>query len=72
MEKSDEYIDYKEYIGYLRRVTGTPADPEGLRRNILAKSEDNVRNASGSNFLRWFLVILSVILFFAICLAVNS
>lgn len=35
MGKSDEYIDYKAYIGYLRKMTGTPADPALLRKKIL-------------------------------------
>lgn len=38
MARSDDYIDFKAYIGYLRKVTGGPADPDVLKKAILAKS----------------------------------
>lgn len=40
MEKSDDYIDFKAYTRYLRRVTGEPADPEALRKAILSKTAE--------------------------------
>ena len=40
MARSDDYIDFKAYIGYLRKVTGAPADPDALKKAILAKSEE--------------------------------
>lgn len=36
MGKSGEYIDYKAYVGYLRRMTGRPDDPDALRKNIVS------------------------------------
>lgn len=37
MGKSDDYIDYKAYIGYLRKMTCEPADPSALRRTIVSE-----------------------------------
>ena len=41
MEKSDDYIDFRAYIRYLRKVTGDPADPEALKKAILDKTVEN-------------------------------
>jgi hypothetical protein len=40
MEKSDDYIDFKAYTRYLRKVTGEPTDPQALRKAILARTAE--------------------------------
>lgn len=70
MEKSGEYIDYKAYIRYLRKVTGTPADPDGLRQSILSKSGNLADMHTAYNILKWLIPIVFAALLIAICLAV--
>lgn len=36
MGKSDEYIDYKAYVRYLRKVTGEQADMDKIEARVLA------------------------------------
>ena len=40
MEKSDDYIDFKAYTRYLRKVTGEPTHPQALRKAILARTAE--------------------------------
>ncbi len=38
MEKaSEEYIDHKAYIRYLRKVTGEQMDTEKIRREVMSE-----------------------------------
>jgi hypothetical protein len=40
MGKSDDYIDFKAYTRYLRKVTGEPTHPQALRKAILARTTE--------------------------------
>jgi len=40
MGRSDDYIDFNAYVGYLRKVTGHPGNPQDIRRIVLEKADE--------------------------------
>ena len=66
MGRSDEYIDYKAYVGYLRRMTCKPADPDALRKNIVSYAAGRSEMQTAYALLRALSVVVSVILLAAL------
>ena len=52
MGKSDEYIDFKAYMRYLGKVTGEPADPDRLKRAVLARAEEHTELQTALSLLK--------------------
>lgn len=69
MGKSDEYIDYKAYIGYLRKMTGAPADSASLRKKIL---DVTVRRSEMQIVYMLLKKLLAAVLFMALSAALLS
>ena len=40
MGRSDDYIDFNAYVGYLRKVAGHPGNPQAIRRMVLEKADE--------------------------------
>lgn len=51
MGKSDEYIDYKAYVRYLRKVTGEQADVEKIEAGVLAGAEERTEMQTAYDLL---------------------
>lgn len=66
MERSDDYIEFKAYIRYLRKVTGEPADPEELRKTILSKTRESTEMQTAYMILKRIIVSAAVVLIFAL------
>lgn len=66
MEKSDDYIDFKAYIRYLRRVTGEPADPEALRKKILSKTAETTEMQTAYVILKRLVAAAALLLTFSL------
>lgn len=66
MEKSDDYIDFKAYIRYLRRVTGEPADPEALRKAILSKTAETTEMQTAYVILKRLVAAAALLLTFSL------
>ena len=66
MEKSDDYIDFKAYIRYLKKVTGEPADPQALKRRILAKTAEATEMQTAYKILKGLAVAVAIVLAFAL------
>lgn len=66
MEKSDDYIDFKAYIRYLRRVTGEPADPEALRKKILSKTAETTEMQTAYIILKRLLAAAALLVTFSL------
>lgn len=66
MEKSDDYIDFKAYIRYLRRVTGEPADPEALRKTILSKTAETTEMQTAYVILKRLVAAAALLLTFSL------
>lgn len=72
MGKSDDYIDFKAYTRYLRKVTGEPADPEALRQAILDNAVDHTEMQTAYVLLKRLAVVASAIVAFAFCTALYA
>ena len=72
MEKLDDYIDFKAYTRYLKKVTGEPADPEALKKNILAKTIERTEMQTAYIILSKLAIAACVILIFAFCSALYG
>lgn len=66
MEKSDDYIDFKAYTRYLRRVTGEPADPEALRKTILSKTAETTEMQTAYVILKRLVAAAALLLTFSL------
>jgi hypothetical protein len=66
MEKSDDYIDFKAYTRYLRRVTGEPADPEALRKKILSKTAETTEMQTAYVILKRLVAAAALLLTFSL------
>ena len=66
MGKSDDYIDFKAYIRYLRRVTGEPADPEALRKTILSKTAETTEMQTAYVILKRLVAAAALLLTFSL------
>jgi hypothetical protein len=66
MEKSDDYIDFKAYIRYLRRVTGEPGDPEALRKAILSKTAETTEMQTAYVILKRLVAAAALLLTFSL------
>lgn len=66
MEKSDDYIDFNAYIRYLKKVTGEPADPQALKRRILAKTAEATEMQTAYMILKGLVVAVAIVLAFAL------
>ena len=66
MEKSDDYIDFKAYTRYLRRVTGEPADPAALRKAILSKTAETTEMQTAYVILKRLVVAAALLLTFSL------
>ena len=66
MEKSDDYIDFKAYTRYLRRVTGEPADPEALRKKILSKTAETTEMQTAYVILKRLVAAAALLLIFSL------
>ena len=66
MEKSDDYIDFNAYIRYLKKVTGEPADPQALKRSILAKTAEATEMQTAYMILKGLAVAVAIVLAFAL------
>lgn len=66
MEKSDDYIDFKAYTRYLRRVTGEPADPEALRKAILSKTAETTEMQTAYVILKRLVAAAALLLTFSL------
>ena len=71
MGKSDEYIDFKAYTGYLRKVTGKPYDAGSLKRTIMSEVGRRDRLYALYVMLRWLAaVVIFLVLFIVVFLSV--
>lgn len=66
MEKSDDYIDFNAYIRYLKKVTGEPADPQALKRRILAKTAEAIEMQTAYMILKGLVLAVAIVLAFAL------
>lgn len=66
MEKSDDYIDFKAYTRYLRRVTGEPDDPEALRKKILSKTAETTEMQTAYVILKRLVAAAALLLTFSL------
>lgn len=66
MEKSDDYIDFKAYTRYLRRVTGEPTDPEALRKTILSKTAETTEMQTAYVILKRLVAAAALLLTFSL------
>lgn len=66
MEKSDDYIDFKAYTRYLRRVTGEPGDPEALRKTILSKTAETTEMQTAYVILKRLVAAAALLLTFSL------
>ena len=62
MGKSDEYIDFKAYLRYLGKVTGEPADPDRLKKAVLARSEERTELQTALSLLKSLSVAAAIVL----------
>lgn len=67
MERSDDYIDFKAYIRYLKKVTGDPADPEALRKAILEKTAGQTEMQTAYVILKRLTLAAAVVLLVVFC-----
>ncbi len=67
MERSDDYIDFKAYIRYLKKVTGDPADPEALRGKILSKTVEHTEMQTAYVILKRLTLAAAVVLLVVFC-----
>lgn len=65
MEKSDDYIDFRAYTRYLSKVTGEPADPEGLKKAILDKTVESTEMQTAYVLLRRLTAAAAAVLILA-------
>ena len=71
MGKSDEYIDFKAYTCYLRKVTGKPYDAGSLRKEIMGEINRHDRIHAVYVMLRWLAaVVIFLVLFIVVFLSV--
>lgn len=61
MAKSDDYIDFKAYIGYLRKVTGTPRNPQKLRQAVLDQAVERTELQTAHLLLKRLVAAAAVI-----------
>lgn len=52
MEKSDDYIDYKAYARYLRKVTGAQADLDRIKDSVLRQTEEKTEMQTAYQLLK--------------------
>ncbi len=69
MGKSDDYIDFKAYIGYLGKVTGRPADAHSIRESVLSKAAGRTEMQTAHLLLKRLSVIVVAIVLAAFCVA---
>lgn len=62
MGKSDEYIDFKAYLRYLGKVTGEPADPDRLKKAVLARAEERTELQTALSLLKSLGVAAAIVL----------
>ncbi len=62
MGKSDEYIDFKAYLRYLGKVTGEPADPDRLKKAVLARTEERTELQTALSLLKSLGVAAAIVL----------
>ena len=62
MGKSDEYIDFKAYMRYLGKVTGEPADPDRLKKAVLARTEERTELQTALSLLKSLSVAAAIVL----------
>ena len=62
MGKSDEYIDFKAYLRYLGKMTGEPADPDRLKKAVLARSEERTELQTALSLLKSLSVAAAIVL----------
>jgi len=62
MGKSDEYIDFKAYLRYLGKVTGEPADPDRLKKAVLARTEERTELQTALSLLKSLSVAAAIVL----------
>lgn len=67
MVRSDKYIDYEAYVGYLRKVTGNPSDPCRLTDAVLSKAEEHTELQTAHIILKRLLIAASILLICALC-----
>ena len=67
MAQSDKYIDYEAYIGYLRKVTGSPSDPDRLKDAVLSRIEENTELQTALVILKRLVMAASILLICALC-----
>lgn len=72
MERSDDYIDFKAYTRYLKKVTGEPADPEALRRKILSRTSEHTEMQTAYVILKRLTVAAAAVLIVAFCSALYG
>jgi len=72
MERSDEYIDFKAYTRYLKKVTGEPADPDALKEAVLAKALESTEMHMAYILLRRLTAAAAVLLIIALCSAMYG
>lgn len=62
MGKSDEYIDYKAYVRYLRKVTGEQADTEKIEAGVLACAVERTEMQTAYDLL-WKTCVAAAVVF---------
>ena len=62
MGRSCKYIDYKAYVGYLRRMTCQPADPDALHRIIVSFAAGRSEMQTAYVLLKALSIVAAVIL----------
>ena len=66
MEKSDDYIDFKAYTRYLRRVTGEPGDPAALRKTILSTTAETTEMQTAYVLVKRLVAAAALLLTFSL------
>lgn len=72
MERSYEYIDFKSYTRYLKKVTGEPADSETLKRKILSKTMEPSEMQTIYLILKRLSFVAAAVLVAALCSALYG
>ena len=67
MAQSDKYIDYEAYVGYLRKVTGSPSDPDRLKDAVFSRTEENTELQTALVILKRLVMAASILLIRALC-----
>ena len=70
MAKSDDHIDYKAYIGYLRKMTCEKDDPSVLRRRIRTEADLRRQGRMGGVILKWLFAVIVIVILISVVMTI--